>query len=282
MLLFKDEKELNKVFPCEVEEIVLRKEDNNSDSYHYHDFYEITYVCEGNGEYSVNGQNYHMNAKDLIIFNNTEPHGWVVNSDEMKLIVVTFSPELIADPGNVFSGEHLRPFIERGSTFKNRISSEEKMASLISQILQEIKTEYELKDEGYQSIIKADILRILTYLIRHYELREQDPVQRKNLKKLEPVLEYINTHYSENINLEDCAGIVYMSPNYFSSFFKKTTGRTFVEYIIRLRLKYAEEMLVLTDMNIADIALECGFRNLSNFYRLYKKYKGEVPKRKKS
>lgn len=282
MLLYKDEKKLNKTFPCMAEEYILKKEDNNSESYHYHDFYEITYVQEGSGEYSVNGQNYVMNEKDLIIFNNVEPHGWTVSTDEMKVIVVTFSPDLVSDPGNVFSGEYIRPFIERGSTFKNRVDAKDKNAVVIAEIVKDIFMEYENKNEGYQSMIKADILRILTYLARHYELKEQDPVQKKNITKLEPVLNYINSHYTEEITLEECAGLLYMSPNYFSTFFKKVTGKTYIEYIIKLRLKRAEELLYTSDSNISDIALECGFRNISNFYRLYKKYKGEVPKRMRS
>jgi len=282
MLLYKDEKKLDTAFPCKVEEFILKKEDNDSESYHYHDFYEITYVLSGSGEYSVNGNNYVMNAQDLIIFNNVEPHGWTVSSDEMKVVVVTFAPELVTDPGKVFSGEHLRPFIERGATFKNRVSAEDKNAHVIAEIIRDIQIEYSEMNEGYQSMIKADILRILTYLARHYELTEQDPLQKKNIKKLEPVLEYINEHYTEEISLEECAGILYMSPNYFSSFFKKVTGKSYVEYLIRMRLNKAEELLYTTDGNISDIALECGFRNISNFYRLYKKYKGTVPKRTKA
>ena len=175
MLLYKDEKKLNKAFPCMAEEYILKKEDNNSESYHYHDFYEITYVQEGSGEYSVNGQNYVMNEKDLIIFNNVEPHGWTVSTDEMKVIVVTFSPDLVSDPGNVFSGEYIRPFIERGSTFKNRVDAKDKNAVVIAEIVKDI---FELYSQSNNASKVASIMKKDNRYLRNGEKWNESKITR--------------------------------------------------------------------------------------------------------
>jgi len=278
VLIFKDTVKLNDEFPFEFKEYTLKKEDNVDDSYHYHDFCEITYVKSGKGLYMVNGSCYDLTPGDIIIFNNVEPHGWQVVDNRMEVSVITFAASLVSDPGNVFSGEYLKPFIERGSNFQNRIKATDSTTHIIKEIMDEIKTEISERESGYKNMVKADMLRILTYLIRYYQTDDDQLIERKkNLKRLEPALFYLNSHYTEAIKLEDVSKIVYMSPNYFSTYFKKATGRSLVEYVNLLRLKRVRELYLTTDRSMADLAMECGFRNISNFYRIYKKYLGELP-----
>ena len=280
MLIFKDETKLSREFPFRLAQYTLRKEDNTNDSYHYHDFCEITYVRRGKGRYLVNGRCYDVTPGDLIIFNNVEPHGWQVLDREMDVMVIMFAPELVSDPGNVFSGEYLRPFIERGSNFQNQIRTSDRSANVIYEIMLEIQREVADAQKGYKNMIKADILRILTYLARHYQMEDDSLIeQKRHLKRLEPALLYINEHYTEVIKLEEAASCAFMSPNYFSAYFKKAIGRTFSEYVTLLRLKKVKEMYQMTDCSMAELALDCGFQNISNFYRMYKKYMGELPDR---
>lgn len=146
----------------------------------------------------------------------------------------------------------------------------------------EIQEEVKHADTGYRDMIKADILRILTYLIRHYQMEDDSRIeQKRQIKRLEPALFYINSHYTEAIKLDEVAALTYMSPNYFSAYFKKVIGRTFMEYVTLLRLKKVRELYQMTGSSMAELAMESGFQNVSNFYRMYKKYIGELPDRTK-
>ena len=69
-----------------------------------------------------------------------------------------------------------------------------------------------------------------------------------------------------------------MSPVAFSRFFKMRTGKSLSDYIIDVRLGYASSCLIDTNQSIADICFECGFNNLSNFNRIFKKKKNCSPK----
>ena len=69
-----------------------------------------------------------------------------------------------------------------------------------------------------------------------------------------------------------------MTPSGFSRFFRKTTGKTFVEYLGELRVSHACNLLVDTDLSILQIALRSGFNNLSNFNRRFLKLKGVTPR----
>ena len=91
------------------------------------------------------------------------------------------------------------------------------------------------------------------------------------------VKNYINKNYMDEIRLATVADIAGMSPSAFSRFFKLHTGRNLSEYIIDLRLGYASRMLVDSTHSIAEIGFSCGFNNLSNFNRIFKKKKGCSP-----
>ena len=106
--------------------------------------------------------------------------------------------------------------------------------------------------------------------------------EKKNaMKRLEQAFDYIDAHYCEKITLEEVASSVYMSSNYFSSYFRKVTNISFSDYVTRMRINRARELLRETDQNVTDIAMSCGFNNISNFYRLYKKHVGKPPKDEK-
>lgn len=96
-------------------------------------------------------------------------------------------------------------------------------------------------------------------------------------RRVQKVKSFIDKHYKEEIRLTQVADLAGMSPSAFSRFFKLHTGRNLSEYIIDLRLGYASRMLVDSTHSIAEISYSCGFNNLSNFNRIFRKRKGCSP-----
>nr|WP_295285056.1 AraC family transcriptional regulator [uncultured Blautia sp.] len=286
MRLERDNIPLDKDFPFQISEVVLTPKNSRPGTWHWHSYFEITCVLDGKGNYFVNGQEYTMEKDDVIIFNNVEPHGWNLIGDDMKLLVMIFSPEFIAEKISVFDTEYLKPFVERGSNFKNRIGREDEINPEIRVGIQEIYKEWQDRKEGYPLMIKANVLRILTMLIRSYqdESKSDEMLKEKKnaMKRLEQAFDYIDAHYCEKITLEEVASSVYMSANYFSSYFRKVTNISFSDYVTRMRINHARELLREGKKNVTEIAMECGFNNISNFYRLYKKHVGKTPKDEKS
>lgn len=282
MKLVRDNIQLDKNFPFQISKVVLDHENSQPDTFHWHSYFEITCVQKGRGNYFVNGQEYVMDEGDIIIFNNVEPHGWKIMGEEMHLLVMIFSPEFVAEKLSVFDSEYLRPFVERGSNFKNKIGREEPVSHEIRKSIREIYMEWEERRDGYPLMIKANILRILTMLIRAYqdETKSDEMLREKKnaMKRLEQAFSYIDTHYCEKITLDEVAASVYMSSNYFSSYFRKVTNISFSEYVTRLRIMHARELLRDPEKSVTEAALECGFHNISNFYRLYKKHIGKPPR----
>lgn len=91
------------------------------------------------------------------------------------------------------------------------------------------------------------------------------------------VKEYINKNYMDEIRLATLADLVGMTPTSFSRFFHQHTGKSLSEYIIDIRLGFATRELVDTINSVKEISFCCGFNNLSNFNRIFRKRKGCSP-----
>lgn len=282
MRLVRDTIPLEKEFPFQISEVILNSGNSHPDTFHWHSYFEITCVQKGRGRYFVNGQEYEMDEGDIIIFNNVEPHGWLLLEEDMQLLVMVFSPEFIAEKMSFFDHGYLKPFVERGSNFRNKIGHEEPVSHEIRKGIREIYGEWTEQKVGYHLMIKSNVLRILTMLIRAYqdENKSDEMLKEKQnaMKRLEQAIAYIDAHYREKITLDEVAASAYMSSTYFSTYFRKVTGISFSDYVTRLRIFHARELLKDTQRSVTEIAMECGFHNLSNFYRLYKKHVGRPPR----
>ena len=89
--------------------------------------------------------------------------------------------------------------------------------------------------------------------------------------------DFINKHINDDLRLEQLADLVSMTPSAFSRFFKLRTGKNLSEYIVDIRLGHAARRLVDTTDGVSEICWSCGFNNLSNFNRLFRKHKGCTP-----
>jgi AraC-like DNA-binding protein len=252
-------------------------------TFHWHNYLEISYVKQGRGRYYIENKTYELQEGDIIVINNIEPHYMeVLPPQNMLQPVVMFDPKLIwTSENDMFDFQYLKPFFDRSSNFSNKIDSRNDVGRQIFRLLTEIEDEYTRQPVGYKLMIKAKLLHIITYLIRHYQDSDKqlESISHKSqkLKKLEVVFEHINRSYQNKITLEELASLAFMSPNYFCTFFKESTGFTPVEFINKLRVSRAIQLLKTTDKGIFDVSLECGFTNLANFNKIFRRFSGMTP-----
>jgi two-component system response regulator YesN len=100
---------------------------------------------------------------------------------------------------------------------------------------------------------------------------------RLHRPEIRKAIEYISENYHLDIDLHNIAKHVGLSPNYFSMLFRKVTGKSFVEYLLDLRLEKASGMLKSTDLRIYEVAYQCGFVNHQYFNRVFKDKIGVTP-----
>ena len=149
----------------------------------------------------------------------------------------------------------------------------------IMRVYQQLDTLSSIKDRFYAFTQFMTIL----YELSKYEARPlasssyAKVTLSSDSRRVQEVKNFIDQNYRTEIRLPQIASIAGMSASAFSRFFKLHTGRNLSEYIIDQRLGYASHLLVDSTQSIAEISNSCGFNNLSNFNRIFKKRKGCSP-----
>ena len=136
--------------------------------------------------------------------------------------------------------------------------------------------------EGNELNVLGALFHCFAALARGKALAEMDvaaPQVSQKAEQLKPALEYIETHYGQQITLDTLARLTGLSPKYFCRFFRAIVHRSPIDYVNYYRVECASHFLSTTDMTVAEIAQHCGYNDSSFFIKQFKKYKGITPKR---
>lgn len=243
---------------------------------HYHSDYEINLVMDTYGKRVVGDSEEKFSELDLVMIGPNIPHAWhgeIVEGNHV--VTIQFSDKLLNYP--IFEkrlfGQIKNLLFE---SQKGLIFSEKTKKKIRDKIL--ILT----KIQGFQSVLEFfSILHILSIsdkrILMSNQYDTQSLVRTSKSRRIEKVCSYIEKNYESQIRLADVAELVNMSESAFSHFFKKKTRCTFIDYITNIRIAYACQMLAETTHTVAEICYSCGFNNLSNFIRIFKKKKGSTP-----
>jgi AraC family transcriptional regulator len=139
-----------------------------------------------------------------------------------------------------------------------------------------------LEEDGVNSRFYADSMAtaLSAHLLRHYSTRShrfQDYEDGLSKQKLRQAIEYIQAHLSENLSLTEIANELGMSQYYFCHLFKRSTGTSPHQFLIRQRVEQAKRLLKQSERTVTAIALDCGFANQSHFAKYFRHYTGINP-----
>ncbi len=197
-------------------------------------------------------------------------------SDRVREITIQFSPDIFEKNFvNKSQFDSIRKMLERG---------QRGIAFPMSAILKiyPILNDLSYEQDSFYAVMK--FFTILYELSRCERARSlsSSPFARvethSDSRRIQMIQQYINQNYKQDIRLGVVSQMAGMSPVAFSRFFKTRTGKSLSEYIIDVRLGYAANLLIDTNNTVAEICYDCGFNNLSNFNRIFKKKKNCSPK----
>ena len=252
---------------------------DNEQILHFHDCLEINYVERGNGINIIEDKTYQLVPGDFYVINNLEHHMGFSNGS-LCMKVMYFDPVFIWQ-NNSFDYEYLAPFFERNVHFSNKIEKNNPFSGELLNLMKEIECEWINKNEGYQLLIKALLMKFLAILYRYFKTTDKigDDIKPFNMSynRIRNVIEYIHLNYEKKLLLSKLAQIAYMNREYFSTYFKKVMQINVSNYIEAVRINTSCIFLKTSDKNITEICLECGFSNISHFNRSFKKITGVTP-----
>jgi len=260
--------------------LIDRYKDNFSFPIHRHLEYELNFVENCDGALRIVGDSLEeLGHVDLALVGNGIEHAWEqhkCHSKKIREITIQFSNDLF---GETFLGKTaMAPISKMLREASNGLAFSMQGIMRVYGKLEELTTMH----SGFHRMLK--FLEILHTLAISGEYRVLSSTSFANVRtsadsrRVSKVQEYISLHYKEELRLADLANLVGMTPTAFSRFFKLRTGRSISSYLIDIRLGYATRQLVDTTKSVAEVCYDCGFNNVSNFNRVFKKNKGSSPK----
>ncbi|UHA76160.1 helix-turn-helix transcriptional regulator [Paenibacillus sp. 481] len=244
---------------------------------HWHHALEINYIRRGHGFYLINGIKYNFVEGDILLINAHDLHRAFENEDLM-MDVFLFDPALLAVDLR-YDPELLRPFRDIGIHFTNLLDRNADTIPELVQLLQRIKGEMDNKDISHIPLVRALLTEFLVLVNRNFAVQHTGPAPMKHrgMLALKEVIRTMEQNLSFPWTLKQLADLAHLSPSRFSALFQLAVGTSPLDYLIQLRLIHAVHLLESTDLKIIQIAADCGFRNLSNFNRLFKQQVGKSP-----
>ncbi|MFF2889711.1 helix-turn-helix domain-containing protein [Paenibacillus sp. NPDC057967] len=247
---------------------------------HWHDVLEINLIKSGTGHYIINGQSYPFQQGDIFLMNSNDLH-CAYESNDLVMLVITFDPSWFIH-GLRIDPELLSPFREMGRHFTNRLDRDHPQMAMLRELLLELQQEHDQERRSYATLVHSIMLRFLAIVNRDFRSdgihHHDNGISEQQLEKMRQVIMVMEQHYAHPWTLEELASLAFLSPSRFSDLFKRSVGMPPLLYLIQIRLERAVTLLENGSMKITDIALECGFRTLTNFNRLFKKHVGVTPK----
>ncbi|CAG7652635.1 HTH-type transcriptional activator RhaS [Paenibacillus solanacearum] len=247
--------------------------------WHYHKEVELILVRQGVHELHTPSHSYTLHPGDVVIVGSSQLHrSRFVGSEKVVYIVLHVDLEPYFDAAMMryyrhFSEVHY-PLEELNYMFREN----ENARAEVGRIIERIHDEVIGKSTGYEIAASMLIRHLLLTLLRGDTrglLQAHDSV---DLGVMKPILDYVDDHLAEKIEMEKVSQIAGMSYFYFSKYFKKSMGESFTDYVNRKRIAKAERLLVMSGQNVGDIARAVGIENMAHFYELFKRFNGCTPK----
>ncbi len=249
----------------------------NTPFWHFHPEYEIVYISNGKGKRHIGDHISYYENGDLIFLGPDLPHfGFTERIMEEHLEIVLqmkedfMGPEFLTKPelhliAQLFNRAH------HGISFHGK--TKEAAGAILSDML---------KLQGFPRFLRLMELLYLLATTDEYKLLNANnftfEVNSQDFPRIQAIYNYVENNFKEHISLDQMAKLVSMTPPAFSRYFKKLTGKTFVQFVNEYRIAYACKQLGEEDLPISEISFESGFNNISHFNKQFKLITGETPR----
>lgn len=254
--------------------------ESNNPACHQHDYITLSYILSGSCIYKINNNTYPVRKGSVVICNTGVPHEKLLAPGQEIVEFHIGINNLVLEglPEDYLMPENIPPVI-------NPVRYDQDIASCCNEILEE-----QGKGEpGRGLMLKSLVMKLLVLLLK--EICSGDIIQENNLVSFDSnekstivntIISYINDNYMKEISLDKISRNMYLSPVYISKVFKEEIGEPPINYLIKVRLAKALEMLKEGNLTIKAIAKNVGYDDAYYFSKLFKKYYGKPPSKYKN
>jgi len=248
---------------------------------HRHDFCELVIVTQGKAMHRLERSDFPVTAGDVFLLQGRQSHHFH-DRQNLELINIMYDSPRIGLPENELRKMPgycalfmLEPTYRRRHRFESRLHLKRIPLAHAEQIAAEMERECDRKTAGYEAALRSKLLELIVFLSRTYDTTET--TKARALLRVGHVIGALENDFSKDWKLEDLLKIACMSRSNLMRIFRKATGQAPIEYLVRLRIQKAIELLRSTDRSITEISFETGFNDSNYFSRQFRKTVGRPP-----
>lgn len=239
---------------------------------HWHLEYELILVMEGAFSLSLDGKPFPMGPGDCAWVGDGIVHGGTPQDCVYECVVFDLGTLLDSTP---VCAKSAGAFLAQGSGCTGVFPRGSVQAELADRLFEAMEKE----SPGYEWTTVGLMWQIMGSLLAGRPAQPALSHSREKTMRLKNVLAYIRDNFDGPVTLEGLAKVAGMNPKYFCRAFFQMTGRTPIDYLNYYRIEQAGEQLLLTSRPVTEIALGCGFNDMSYFSRMFSRHKGVSPSR---
>ncbi len=252
---------------------------------HWHYYSEILYIVSGSIRVICNDGETVLRKGDMCYLYPLQLHSIKADkacTEPVKYAVIKFNMYTLGIP-QTYIRKMYDCFVYRTEeTDFCIVIRSDKLIDSMANIVQDIFEEYTEKQDMYMLAVQSGIYKMLIIMARQMKINGDFKHKRSDGDVyFNHILEYIDAHSAEQIEVQDLAEMCNMSYSHFARSFKARYGRSCKEYILYIRLNKSQSMLLYSDYPVEYIAQENGFSDSSYFIRVYKKWRGITPKQER-
>jgi len=244
---------------------------------HWHEHLEFIWIQEGHMTAVVQAKTYELTPGDLLIINSGELHMTrIEHAMQIPYTLIQFSSkrlqELLPNRGLL----HFTTFIPAADV--------QKTPGLIDSLL-EMQRLFDQESDGYQLLFTARFYEFLHTLYRNFStqvLPETEAASARDLRRVTDIVNWTQEHFREPVSLEDAAGRLGISREYFCRIFKKYTGQTYLDFLCATRTMSFYSELKNSDLSIPMLMEQNGLTNYKTFIRTFRALYGTTPQKARS
>ncbi|WP_219838346.1 AraC family transcriptional regulator [Paenibacillus sp. R14(2021)] len=247
-------------------------------NWHYHREIELLLVLSGELDVNIEEEAVRLQKGDIALIGARQLHRDRSVRSPVDYIVLQFDIEQFIDQSSMpymrFFSETKNPLSRANYIFQENAAARSDAEDCIRTILQEVTA----KQNGYELAVSMLIKKLLLLLIRNDTRRVLADHEDFDRARLRGVLDYVEEHLTDRIQVDEVSKLANMSYYYFVKFFKKAIGLSFTEYVNYRKIKWAERILLTKDLSISEVGDRIGMPNMAHFYKMFKKYNNCSPK----
>lgn len=243
---------------------------------HWHHEMELFKVERGTARVQCGSDHLEAGAGELVFFNSGELHAAQPGDGQvLDYAAVVFSPEILCgDQSDIARRKYIAPVLE-GKLHLPRITLPAGEGREMLEAFDRVMDLLVRRPPAYELRVRAGLLEIFAGLAERGE--RSAPQEKAPAQGVKTAIDYIRGHYRQQITIGELARLTHMSEGHFCRLFKKYTFKTPVQYVNRVRLSAAMELLLESDRKVLDVALDTGFNSLSYFIGVFKESMGCTP-----